>query len=99
MAVSATRVTVGTSPTRLDATAESDKVSGLDTPRGDGQGVIVSNLDASATVYLGGAEVSTGAGFALAAGASLTVDLRPGDALYGVVASGTAVCGVLQSGV
>jgi hypothetical protein len=100
MAVQSGRVTVTTSATRLDASAESDY-----NPAGDlafsrvyGQSCLVRNRG-SVSVFLGGAGVAAGTGFELEADQSVAVDLAGTDALHGITASGSALCHVLQSGV
>lgn len=91
MAVVGKQVTVTTTPTRLDtADIGSERLK-------------VRNPAAGATVFLGGATVDdTGAaaGFGLLTGTdSPELDLREGDALYGVVAAGTQVVHVIEAGV
>lgn len=88
MACDAVRVTVGTSATRLD----------ISTMVTSGVSVLVRNRGAVAA-YLGGAAVTTAAGYQLDAGEAATVDARVYQlGLWGVVASGTAECHVLQVG-
>ena len=48
-----------------------------------------------ADVTLGSAAVVAGAGYILAAASGVTIDLPPGDSLYGIVASGTQAISVL----
>lgn len=43
---------------------------------------------AAETLYLGGADVDTTDGYPVAAEGEITVNLRPGQALYGVVQTG-----------
>jgi hypothetical protein len=90
MAVSSRAVTVTTTATRLDATADSGSPSV--------QGIMVHN-NGAASVYLGGADVTTPTGFPLEAGESMAVDLRKGELLHGIVASGTVEVRVLEVGV
>lgn len=83
-------VSVTTSATRLDTGAANN-------PQGSAIGVY--NNGAS-TVYLGGSGVTTATGFPLAAGTSLSVDLKEsGDVLYGIVVSGTVEVRTLEVGV
>ena len=85
MAVAGPRVTVSTTATRLDSWG-STRVGA----------VLVRNRGA-ASVDLGGAEVTTGAGFELQAGESVTVDMTATDGgLYAVAAAGTVRCDTLQ---
>ena len=70
-------VTVGTSPTSVRTTTDSDET------------VVVYNND-TATVYLGDSTVTSSVGFPLPSGASLAVQLTLNSALYAVTASGTA---------
>jgi len=53
------------------------------------QGVVILNSDASITVYIGGEDVDTTDGFPIAAGASVSLDLIVGEAIWAVAASGT----------
>lgn len=91
MAIDHERVSVGTSATTLGNAAR-DR---------DGFTVNVQNPTGSgATVYLGGSDVSTSDyGYSLAAGSEVAVDLLQGEALYGIVASGTLTVNVLRIGV
>jgi hypothetical protein len=58
--------------------------------------VIVKNTHASAAIDLGGSGVTTGTGYSLAAGESITIGpLGGGDDLYGITASGTVVVSIL----
>lgn len=88
MAVSAQQVTVGTSATQLSV-ADTDAISGESLAIYNGSG---------STVYLGGSGVTTGAGFPLATGTTLTVDLTPGSSLYAIAASSVTIS-VLAVGV
>lgn len=92
MAATSRAVSVGTTATRLDATADtSDDVRH--------QSSAIYN-NGSATVFLGGADVTTANGFPLAAGTSMSIsDLELGDELYGRVASGTVEVRVFEVGV
>lgn len=49
-------------------------------------------------IFLGGSNVATNTGFQLNAGESLSIDLASGDALYGIVASGTEPVHLLTAG-
>ena len=89
MAVAARRVSVATTATLLTS-VPSDSVSG--------QSILVKNKG-SADVDLGPSGVTAGAGFALSAGESVSVDLSPGESLYGIAASGTVSCHVFEGGV
>lgn len=57
----------------------------------DGCSVTVRNLDATNSIDLGGSTVANGSGFPLPAGASHSVDLDPGEAIYGDAATGVTV--------
>ena len=89
MAVSAAAVSVGTTATLL-STAETDFVGGA--------AFAVKVPSGGATVFVGASGVNTSAGFPLAAGETLLVDLDAGESLYGVVASGTQLVNVLRQG-
>lgn len=72
MSVTAARVTVSTT------------AAALNTASTDGTRLVVRNIDATDTCDLGPAGVTAGAGFRLANGESVTVDLKPGDVLYAI---------------
>lgn len=83
------RVTVNTTATRLDV--------GRGT--GGGFGSVLVRNRGSVSVDLGGSDVTTGNGFELEAGEAVTLDLATSDGgLYGIAASGTVRCDVLQVG-
>lgn len=91
MGFDARKVSVTTTATKI--------ATGFDHSGGtsNASGVLVKNTHASATVYLGGATVTTDEGYPLAAGEALPVgDIGDGDNLYGIVASGTADVRVLE---
>lgn len=88
MTVNSRAVSVATTATRLDT---SDV-----TP--SSQGLSVYNAGA-ATVYLGGAGVTTSTGYPVAAGEHLSADLGQSDALYGIVAADTVAVRVLEVGI
>lgn len=90
MAVSARAVTVATTATQLDTNGR---------PRSRGGQSLSAYNDGAATVYLGGADVTTAAGYPLAAGEHMAFDLNGGDQLFGIVASGTVAVRVLEIGV
>lgn len=92
MAASGRRVTVTTSPTRLDTADKSQDHQSGDT-------IVLRNTDASASVDIGGASVASGSGFELVAGAGLSYDLAGSDGLYAIAASGTVRVDVLETGV
>jgi hypothetical protein len=87
MAVNSRAVSVGTTATRLDNSGN------------NAQSLAVYNAG-SATVYVGGSDVTTANGIPVAATSwGPGMDLKPGDALYGIVASGTHEVRVIESGV
>lgn len=86
MALSSAAVTVATSATAL----HSGSVNGSCR-------VLVVNNDASATMYVGGSDVSTTNGVPVTAGKSLSLTLAPGEIAYGVVASSTLNARVITS--
>lgn len=90
MAVSSAQVTVGTSATLLSA-ADGDSIAG--------QSLYVSNAGPTAVV-LGPSGVTATTGFTIASGVNFgPIELGTGEALYGIVASGTQAVGVLRTGV
>ena len=90
MAIAHERVSVGTTATVL-GNADRDR---------DGFTVNVQNPTGSgSTVFIGGSGVTTSSyGYSLAAGSELAVQLLKGEALYGVVASGSITVNVLRIG-
>lgn len=85
MAVTAARVTVSTSAVALNTASP------------DGQQLTLKNTSANAA-DLGASGVTAGAGFDLAAGATVTVTLKPGDVLYAIrSAAADATIAVLRS--
>lgn len=91
MALAGRRVTVTDVATRLDV-ADADGILG--------RSITVTNAGAAA-IDLGGSAVTAGAGYALAAGATVTLaNIQPGDVLYGRAAAATSQpVHVLESGV
>lgn len=90
MAVSSSAVTVTNSATALNAASDSDSRAGFS--------VLVYN-NGSSTVYIGGPSVTSTTGVPLTASNSISVDVYPGDVLYGITASGSVSCIVLSAGV
>lgn len=90
MAITAARVTVSTTAVALNV-AEADVVSG--------SVLVLKNTSANAA-DLGPAGVTAAAGFDLAAGATVTVELAAGDQLFAIrSAAADAVITVLRIGV
>lgn len=79
------QVSVGTSPTLIVATATG------------GLRAVLSN-GGPADVFIGASSVTTGAGFKLPAGGTISVQLDAGEAVHGIVASGTSTVSVLTGG-
>lgn len=89
MSVASQAVSVGTTATQL---------TGGDTGAKSGS-FAVANVGA-ATIYIGGSGVTTATGFPIAAGESMSFDLRSAtDEIYGIVASGTVAARVLMEAV
>lgn len=88
MSVSQQAVLVGTAATRLDPITDGNIPKGSCVVRNNG----------AATVYIGTSTVTTSNGFPLESGREIAADLAAGDALYGIVASGTVECRVLEVG-
>lgn len=88
MAVKASRVNVTSAATAVNSSV----------PSTTGQKCMVRNRDLSASIFLGGANVTTATGFEVLAGEAVTVDLQPGDALFAIAATGSIVCHVLETG-
>ncbi|MFW6034033.1 MAG: hypothetical protein ACOC9R_02755 [bacterium] len=72
MAVAGSRVTVSTTAVALN------------TADVGGQTLVVKNTDGSNGADLGDSSVTAGAGYSLAAGATVTVELDAGDVLYAI---------------
>jgi hypothetical protein len=90
MTVQGSRVTVTTTATLLADATGTDSVTGVR--------VTVKSPSGAQIVDLGGPGVTAGAGLALEAGNILTLELGPGDALYGIVAATTQAVHVLKTG-
>ena len=86
------QVAVGTSATSVLAPSTLGGAPGSSI-KGPKSSVITNQ--GSASVFLGGSTVTTGNGYELKAGLSITVDISGGDTLYGVCASGTVRVDVL----
>lgn len=100
MAVKAERVTVTTAATLLSVAAEADYTP--DAPNFAltyGQHCMVRNRDVSASIFVGGPDVTAAAGFEVLPGEVVPVDLLPADQLYGITATGSVICHVIQAGV
>lgn len=89
MAVKGRRVSVGSQPTKINSTT-ADQLSG--------SALVMTNRGAVA-MFLGGATVTVTTGYELPSGQGLTFQLDEGEALYGIVAAGTAEAHVLERGV
>ena len=90
MALAGRRVTVTDAATRIDV---------ADTDSTYGRSIAVTNAG-TAAIDLGGAGVTAGGGYSLAAGATITLDLQPGEALYGRAAATTSQpVHVLETGI
>lgn len=88
MTIKAHRVTVDTSPTKIN-TAATDGLSGA--------GGQARNRGAS-SIYVGADDVTTATGYEVEAGDVVAFDLDQGENLYGVTASGTCIMHVLEGG-
>jgi hypothetical protein len=92
VAVKSRAVTVTTSATRLDGITDQDDAM-------SGQSIVIYNASA-ATVYVGGADVTTSNGAPVAATSwGPSFDLSISDQVYGIVAASTSEVRVLESGV
>ena len=90
MAVSHSRVSVGTTATKLTSDYDGK----------DGQTINVQNPAGGADVFLGGEGVTTTSyGFLLGAGISFSVELQDDEKLYAVVASSTQTVNIIRQGV
>ena len=59
--------------------------------------VTLTNFDGAITVYIGGSTVDA-TGYSLLKGSSVTLTLRPEDAVYGLAASGSPNVGWIATG-
>lgn len=88
-----TQITVGTSATSITVPTGQ--------PRGWAVEMVVENHDAAKDMYLGGSNVAlsgTNGGLLLKAGMALSLRFDEDDTLYAIVASGSAIMGVLAGG-
>ena len=86
MAISATRVTVSTAAVALNTASQ------------DGGYLVIKNTDATNGADLGTSAVTAGTGFPLAAGATVTVFVKPGDVVSAIRSAGAdVVLAVLRS--
>lgn len=84
MPIKSTHPTVGTGATLL--------CDGIQATGADPRSVIVVNPTGSPrSVFVGGADVTTGNGITVIAGATFAMDIGPGDSLYGVAAADTDI--------
>lgn len=92
MAVKSTAVSVGTSATRLDTAAETDR---------NASSSLAPYNNGAVTVYVGGSDVTTANGAPIPAGSwgPAFNDINTNEGVYGVVASGTAEVRVLEQGI
>ena len=89
MAVSHSRVSVGTTATKLTSDFDGK----------DGQTINVQNPAGGADVFLGGEGVTTTSyGFLLGAGISFSVELQDDEKLFAVVTTGTQTVNILRQG-
>ena len=89
MAVTHQRVSVGTTATQLTSDADGR----------DGQTISIQVPASGATVFLGGAGVTTASyGYELLEGTSFAVELQQGEQVFGVVASSTQTVNVFRQG-
>lgn len=89
-------VDVGTTPTIIAQNTETSKARERASYTFS---TLMKNTTATATVFLGKGDVATGTGYPWAvADGQLTVDLAPGETLYGIVAAGTQTVKTLRAG-
>ena len=89
MAVTHSRVSVGTTATKLTSDFDGK----------DGQTINVQNPAGAVDVYLGGEGVTTTSyGYLLKAETSFSVELQDDEKLYAVVASGTQTVNIIRQG-
>lgn len=85
MTIATAQVTVAATATAIVAAVDTPTLVSVHVPSG------------GATVFIGGAAVSTTTGLHVAAATTRDIELWPGDALYGIVASSTQVVSTLRS--
>lgn len=92
MALKSSAVSVATTATRLDTADDTGDHTA-------GESLVFYN-NGAATIFVGGSDVSPANGAPVAASSwSPAFDLSSGDAVYGIVATGTVEARVLESGV
>jgi hypothetical protein len=79
-------VTVGSERLTIGASA-----AALNQPTYAGQTLYIKNTHGSAAIDIGGPGVTAGGGLALAAAASVTLTIKPGDVVYAVRSAATDV--------
>jgi len=89
VAISTAQVAVSTTAAKLTSTPTDSRAGSS----------IAITAPVAATLYIGGSGVTSTTGFAVAAGASVSLDLQSGEDVYGVLASGTGTAFVLRTGV
>lgn len=85
MTIATAQVTVAATATAIVAAVNTPTLVSVHVPTG------------GVTVFVGGSTVSTTTGLHVPAATTKDVQLWPGDALYGIVATGTQAVGVLRS--
>lgn len=94
MSFSSARVPVpATTPSSLMST---DRVQGVGL---EGQALLISNPDASYTVYLGGSTVTSATGYPVGPLEKVAVDAGTGEVLYAVATTSSVTVSVLYQGV
>lgn len=90
MAVKSRTVNVGTTATPLSSSDDS---------RADSWFEVLNPTGSAATIYVGGADVTTANGRPVAAGQAQEMPVHRGDRVHAIVASGTVDVSVLETGV
>jgi hypothetical protein len=94
--IDTTAVTVAATATLLSGT---DYNTRWQAEQGFSGSVLVQVPTGGSAVFVGGAAVTAANGISVGAGETFSLDLRPGDGLYGITASGTQAVRVLRTDV
>lgn len=95
MTFAAHRVTVTTTATELTGAVSAVRYG---PGRGFPQRTVEVYVPTGEDIYVGSSAVTTSTGRLLIGGDSYSVDLYPGETMWGIVASGTAVAHVTEAG-
>lgn len=90
MPISSGQISVTSTATALTGASDDDERADFS---------VVATNRGTLSVFLGNSTVTTATGLELAVGATVNIELRPGDRLYAIAVSGTQRVDVLKAGV